>query len=81
MDYLIYEMFYVSVMVNTKQKSRKQHITMGNHQPTEVGRNRRKNNNGDTKQVEGKNKLAVVKSLWVNNHSKCKWVDFTNQKP
>ena len=52
---------------------------MENHQLTEVGRNRGKRNNGDTNNQKQQQEGDKT-SLDSNYYSRCKWIEFTNQK-
>ena len=79
-------MFCVSLIVTTKQKptvdSQKikrresQHIT----QKSTIYKGRQPERKKGTKQPENNEYNGIYKSLPVNNYSKCKWIEFSNQK-
>lgn len=82
-------MLYVSLIVTTEQKpavdsqkrkSRKsKNTTMENHRFTKEGNKTRRKKQGTTKWPEN-NRKRLVKSLPVHIYSKCKWIEFSNQK-
>lgn len=63
--------------MSTSRESK--NTTRENHQFTKEGSKTRRMKQGTTKWPEN-NRMALSKSLLINIYSKCKWIEFFNQK-